>query len=327
MPQPALAEVLREAGYATGLFHSGFLDYFEIRYLFKDKGMQRMVGARELHLAGAPLAYSSAVHEEAAVDDMIRWIRQHKGQKFFASYITEFPHHPYLSFANSKPFPQDTWLNRYKNSLHYADSAVGRLLDALRADGLLETTLIVVVGDHGETVSTYPVGHGLHVSVEELRTPFILSNRKLFTTPLYSKVMTSHIDVPPTILRLLGLTPPKEWLGRDLLAEQIPAAMHYVTMPHSRKIGVIDNDLLCVRERSGGLELFEIGDTALTKLSQNDARYALMPQYEREIVWYDAWSYWRHLKRSQLPDVGQHESQAPPAPAPPAVGNASIPRH
>ena len=45
MPQPALAEVLKQAGYRTGVFHSGFLDYVELRYLFADKGVDTLVGA------------------------------------------------------------------------------------------------------------------------------------------------------------------------------------------------------------------------------------------------------------------------------------------
>jgi hypothetical protein len=135
MPQPALAEVLKKAGYRTGVFHTGFLDYLEIRYLFQDKGVDVAVGAREMFERGAPLAYSSGVHEETTVDEILRWVREKKDQKFFASYITEFPHHPYLSMAKEKPFPEDTWLNRYKNSLHYADQAFGRLIDGLKADG------------------------------------------------------------------------------------------------------------------------------------------------------------------------------------------------
>src|SRR4029450_8136380 len=113
------------------------------------------------------------------------------------------PHHPYNNLSGEKPFPDDTWLNRYKNSLHYADSAVGQLLAYLKSEGLMEKTLIVVVGDHGETVSSYPVGHGLNVSAEEMRTPFILSNPVLFPSSIESRVPSSHLDVAPTIVHLL----------------------------------------------------------------------------------------------------------------------------
>ncbi|MEA2707940.1 MAG: hypothetical protein QOF78_541, partial [Phycisphaerales bacterium] len=146
MPQPALAEVLKSAGYHTGVFHSGFLDYVELRFLFQDKGMDVLLGAREMMQAGAPLAYSAGVREEQTVSEMCDWIRKNKSEKFFAAYLTEFPHHPYVSMENEseKPFPDDTWLNRYQNSLHYTDRAVGQLISFLKSEGLMDKTLIVI---------------------------------------------------------------------------------------------------------------------------------------------------------------------------------------
>ncbi|MEO6435650.1 MAG: sulfatase, partial [Tepidisphaeraceae bacterium] len=309
MPQPALAEVLQQAGYRTGVFHTGFLDYLEIRYLFQDKGMDVSIGAREMMEKGAPLAYSSGVREERCVEEIAGWIRQKKDQKFFAYYITEFPHHPYLSMAAIKPFPEDTWFNRYKNSLHYTDQAIGKLIDFLKAEGLFEKTLIVVVGDHGETVSSYPVGHGLRVSAEEIRTPFILANPALFPTPVESRMNTSHLDMAPTIASLLGLPAPKAWLGRDLLADAVPAQLHFASITHIRRTCLIDGELMCVLERaSGKTHLYELGEATLTPLAEKDPRNRFMDRYRREMDWYAGWSVWRHLARAQTP-VGDKVAQ------------------
>ncbi|HYO11126.1 MAG TPA: sulfatase-like hydrolase/transferase [Tepidisphaeraceae bacterium] len=298
LPQPALAEVLRAHGYRTGLFHTGFLDYLDIRYLFDKKGIEHAVGAREMLAQGAPLAYSAGVREEQTVEEMTRWIAERKrnGEKFYANYLTECPHHPYVSNAEHKPFPDDSWLNRYRNSLHYTDQAVGKLIDFLRAEQLLERTLIVVVGDHGETVSTYPVGHGLRVSVEETRTPAIFSNPVLFPQGVQSVLHTSHLDVAPTIAALLGLSAPPQWLGRDLLAERIPAVMQYVVITHCRKMAVVDNGLMFVLDRSSGAtELLEIGESDLTPVPPGDPRQKLVRQYRQETEWFGDWALWRHL--------------------------------
>ena len=53
LPQPSLAEVFHRGGYRTGVFHTGFLDYMEIRYLFKEKGVEELIGAKEMVRAGA----------------------------------------------------------------------------------------------------------------------------------------------------------------------------------------------------------------------------------------------------------------------------------
>ena len=317
MPQPALAEVLKQAGYRTGVFHTGFLDYVEIRYLFEDKGIDVAAGAREMLDEGAELAYSSGVYEERTVEELTQWIAQDKDHKFFATYITEFPHHPYVSMAENKPFPEDSWLGRYKNSLHYADSALAGLIDFLKREGLYEKTLIVVVGDHGETVSSYPVGHGLRVSVEEIRTPFMLCNPVLFPKPLESRLVTSHIDVAPTIVRLLGLEPPTVWLGRDLLAEQIPARMQFCAITHIRRTCLIDGDLIYVLERkSGKSHLYQMDDLDLIPIAESDPRRARMDDYKREVEWYTGWSVWRHLARAGATD-GDKLARDPAAPVAP----------
>jgi membrane-anchored protein YejM (alkaline phosphatase superfamily) len=301
MPQPSLADAFQRGGYRTAVFHTGFLDYMQIRYLFQDKGCEHVVGAKEMATAGAPLAYSAGVHEERAVDEMAAWIRAQKGQKFFAAYLTEFPHHPYLTMAANPPFPNDTWLNRYKNSLHYADSAVGRLVDVLKAEGLLDKTIIAVVGDHGETVSHYPVGHGLRVTVEEMRTPFIVSNPRLFPAGVESRINSDHLDIAPTLTRLVGLDAPREWLGRDMLADRIADRLQFVTITQVRRTGVIDGELLYVLDRkSDHSTMHTIGERDLVALPETDPRAAAaaMTTYRAEADLFNGWATWRHLARA-----------------------------
>ena len=299
MPQPSLGDAFQRGGYRTAVFHTGFLDYMQIRYLFQDKGVEHLIGAKEMAKAGAPLAYSAGVHEERVVDEMAAWIRAQNGQKFFAAYLTEFPHHPYLTMAEKPPFPDDTWLNRYKNSLHYADSAVGRLIDVLKAEGLLDKTIIAVVGDHGETVSHYPVGHGLRVTIEEMRTPFVVSNPKLFPSGVESKINSDHLDIAPTLTRLVGVDAPSEWLGRDMFADRITDRMQFVTITQVRRTGVIDGDLLYVLDRNNGKSsMFEMGATELIALPDADPRAAAMASYHAEADLFNGWASWRHLARA-----------------------------
>jgi membrane-anchored protein YejM (alkaline phosphatase superfamily) len=267
------------------------------------------------------------VHEERTVDEMAAWIRAHKQEKFFAAYLTEFPHHPYVTMEAKPPFPDDTWLNRYKNSLHYADSAVGRLVDVLKSEGLLEKTVIAVVGDHGETVSHYPVGHGLRVGVEEMRPPLIISNPTLFPTPAQSRINSDHLDIAPTLVHMVGLTAPTEWLGRDLMAEKIAERLHFVTITQIARTAVIDGDLVYVLEReSGKSSMFAMTDTDLLPLDATDPRASATAAagYHHEAELFTGWAVWRHLARADALKSADNPTQtaaaaaaaAPPQPAP-----------
>lgn len=299
MPQPSIAQVFRAAGYRTSLFETGFVDYLDIRFQFQEKGFDTIVSAREMLAEGADLACPAGVTEERTVDEATAWIAAHRREKFFLAYLTLSPHHPYLCPLEHKPFPSKSWLDWYRNSLYYADSCVGRLVASLKELGLFERTLIVVFGDHGETVSTYPVGHGLKLSLEEMRTPFILSNPVLFPSPLVSRIPTNHLDIAPVVTRLAGLRPPAEWLGRDLLADRIPARMQFVTIYHVNKVGVIDNNLLCAFDPSRDREeLYDVGEKVMVPLRTDDSRRALGPAYKREYELYQAWNVEHHLRRA-----------------------------
>ena len=299
MPQPALAEALKQAGYRTGLFHSGFLSFADLRYLFEDKGFDTTIDARDLWEGKGSLPWSWGVPEEMAVEAMVRWIKQRPDAPFFALYATMYPHHPYESPEQGRKFPNDTWLNRYRNSLHYVDAQIGMLMQALEEQGLAERTIIAVVGDHGETVSTYPVGHGLAMTLEEMRTPFILSNPRLFPAPAESRMSSNHLDFAPTLLAALGVASPDGWLGRNLLAEEVPNRLLFVTMAHSHLHGIVDGNVEYVvdpQRRHDGL--FELSAEKIVALPANDPRLQLLGAYRKQEDLFHKWAMWRHLRRA-----------------------------
>jgi len=68
----------------------------------------------------------------------------------------------------------DFWVG-YAAELLYTDEQVGRLLDGLADQGLMDDTLLLVVGDHGEGLWEHGVkAHGTHLWEEALRVPMIL---------------------------------------------------------------------------------------------------------------------------------------------------------
>jgi len=108
--------------------------------------------------------------------------------------------------------------NRYLNACHHLDSQWQRVLDGLAERGLLDSTIVILTGDHGEEFLEH--GHWGHNSAftdEQTRTPLVLwvPGR----APLRVSAMSSHLDLPATLLALLGATGPEsDWtLGHDLL--------------------------------------------------------------------------------------------------------------
>lgn len=92
-------------------------------------------------------------------------------------------------------------LNQYKNSVGYSDLLVGRVLDALKAQGLLDNTIVVITSDHGEEFNDLGKnywGHNGNYSPYQTHVPlFIHWPGKDKATYTYT---TSHIDIVPTLL-------------------------------------------------------------------------------------------------------------------------------
>ena len=68
--------------------------------------------------------------------------------KFFSWIFLASPHSPYMS--RYPDWPAETLIERYRQEIHFADGQVGRILDELKRGGLLDKSIVIIVGDHGE---------------------------------------------------------------------------------------------------------------------------------------------------------------------------------
>jgi len=110
--------------------------------------------------------------------------------------------------------------NSYRNAVHFADSVVGRMLEALERRGILDETIVVVTGDHGEEFFEHGYfGHTSNFTAVQTHVPLVIGGPGI--PPGVERRPTSHVDLAPTLLELLGADPSvrAKWSqGEDLLA-------------------------------------------------------------------------------------------------------------
>ncbi len=130
--------------------------------------------------------------------------------------------------------------NSYLNACHSLDARFGRVLTYLEESGLLDTTIVVVTGDHGEEFMEK--GHWGHNSTfvdEQTRPPLVIwmPGRE----PRKFQTLSSHIDLPATILAALGVTtPPSEYsLGYDLFGDHV---RDHVVVADWKRLAIVDED-------------------------------------------------------------------------------------
>jgi arylsulfatase A-like enzyme len=148
-----------------------------------------------------------------------------KDQKpFFVWYAPMMPHQPHT--------PPERLLAKYRNktpSLHVAkywamcewfDETVGSVLDAIEAQGVAKSTLVIYLHDNGwiqdPDTPTFAAKSKKSPYEGGLRTP-ILVHRPGTIAPAKSKALASSIDLAPTILAANGLKPTAAMPGINLL--------------------------------------------------------------------------------------------------------------
>jgi arylsulfatase len=122
---------------------------------------------------------------------------------------------------NGRRAPLPELVNAYDNQIHRVDGLIGQLLEALERTGRADETLLVVTSDHGEGLGQHGYyHHGLHLYEEQLRIPLIVRPPKgAAWTPGRVRGAVSLLDVPPSVLALIGVPAEGVFHGRPLPLE------------------------------------------------------------------------------------------------------------
>jgi arylsulfatase A-like enzyme/Tfp pilus assembly protein PilF len=207
-----LAEIFKQHGFATAAFvgafvldsswglDQGFDTYFDNFDLSKEDrinmgNIQRPAGD----------VYDHAIH----------WLDQHKQQRFFLWTHFYDPHSPYTP---PKEYEQLYPHRPYIGEIAYTDSVVGKLFSYLDRNGLRDNTVILLTGDHGESLGDHGEStHTFFVYDSTLHVPLILSTPLKQTRGRTIVNQSRSIDIYPTLLQLAGLDVPENTQGRSLL--------------------------------------------------------------------------------------------------------------
>ncbi len=148
------------------------------------------------------------------VDRALPWLEKVKRQRFFAWLHFYDPHQPYEA---PEPFKSRYENHPYNGEIAFMDSQVARVIDFLGRNGLLDRTVIAVIGDHGESLNQHGEGsHGFFIYEATTRVPFII--RAPFARIAGRRVAdpVRSVDLMPTVLDLMGIAPPKGIAGVSL---------------------------------------------------------------------------------------------------------------
>ncbi len=107
----------------------------------------------------------------------------------------------------------------YEGEVSYVDHQIGRLIDLLRVRGVLARTLVILTGDHGESMNEhgYYFGHSRFLYEPSLHVPLIMHWPGRVPAGVSVDGPVSLVDLVPTILDLLEIDGAGTWDGSSLV--------------------------------------------------------------------------------------------------------------
>jgi arylsulfatase A-like enzyme/Flp pilus assembly protein TadD len=212
-----LARVLRGAGYRTAAFVAAYV-------LDRRFGLNDGFDLYDDQIPRDPDAVARLDAErrgDVVADRAIAWLRAlppgnaESATPFFLWVHFYDPHAPYspppayLEKAHGQP---------YDGEVAFADAQLGRVLAALGDTGQAASTLVVVAGDHGESLGEHgETTHGMLLFEATVRVPLVLAGPGIPHRVRDDTV--SLVEVAPTLLRLLGQALPARMTNSDLAGE------------------------------------------------------------------------------------------------------------
>ncbi|MGD2295167.1 MAG: sulfatase-like hydrolase/transferase [Candidatus Aminicenantes bacterium] len=201
-----MAEFFKDKGYSTGAFVGAFP--LDSRYGL-DQGFDiydESYPSKSTNTFAFPERKASAV-----VGSALSWLNDQKGKWFLWIHLWD-PHAPYL--------PPEPFLTQFKDDLYsgevaYVDSELAKVFGFLDEEGLVEKTLVVLTGDHGEALGEHGEDtHGYFAYNSTLWVPLIFAGPEI--TSRRVDLYVSHIDIFPTVCQVLGYEEPEGLQGKSL---------------------------------------------------------------------------------------------------------------
>ena len=226
---PLIMDLLSQDNYQMNMFTSAKFTYPEF-----DRTIFSRIPKEQLHEAGTGPGWQ---RDRTNVSELLNCIDGRDPSRPFMTFMFfESPHARYFFPPETiirKPFLEELNYatmdlehdmplirNRYINACNHLDSQIRRIVEYLDEHALLDSTIVLITGDHGEEfMEKGHWGHGSAFNGEQVRVPLILwvpgkSHQEVTS-------MTSHLDIPATLLTVLGVKnkPADYSLGFDLFSK------------------------------------------------------------------------------------------------------------
>lgn len=243
-PRVLIYDILKQFGYRTSIVSSQNEHWGKMINYLKTSGLDDLLHSENFDgevredLDKDALFWknrrSGKVDDFHTINRLLDWINEDSPKPFFCYVNLQNSHFPFetgpgferrfgkenLTFVPTFPYGSPDQVpdlyGRYLDSLAYIDLQLGRLFQWMKETGLMDNTVIIITGDTGQSFMEHGVlGHANKLFDEVVRTPLLIKSPGI--QHRIDPRLAQNVDIPPTVLGILGLPPHPSFQGIDLI--------------------------------------------------------------------------------------------------------------
>ncbi len=267
-----LGQVMKSAGYDCDFLYGGYGYFDNMNGFFVSNGFSAV---DRMDIPSERIFSSTVwgVADEILFTRVLEALDDHdaRGHKAFELVVTTSNHRPYTFPEGRVDAPQKT----REGACRYTDWALGDFLRRASAKPWFDRTVFVVVADHQASAA----GH-VSLPVSRYHIPCLIYAPKLIAPGVCSR-LSSQIDLPPTLLGMLGISYNSQFMGDDLGRSDPAGDRAFISTYQS--LGLIRGDRLTVLSPRRGVEAFRIDDWRQSRYTEIDADPQML---DEAVMWY-----------------------------------------
>lgn len=207
-----VASILKSQGYQTQFVYGGEAHFDNMRSFFTGNGFSQIVDIKQIKQP--KFVGSWGASDEDLFNTAHQQLQQlHATGKPFLSLIFTSSNHEPFEFPDGRIELHEQPKHTVNNAVKYADWSMGQFFQQAKASSYWQDTLFLVVADHDNRV----YGSNL-IPLEKFKIPGLILGADV--KPERLKVLSSQVDLVPTLLSMMGVSACHPLLGRDLTLDR-----------------------------------------------------------------------------------------------------------
>lgn len=263
-----IAQFLKEKGYSTNFVFGGAKNFDNMASFFYGNGFENIID--EAAFTHAKFSGTWGASDEDVFDKANETFEQlAKENKPFLGLVLSSSNHDPFEFPEGKIELYEQPKATRNNSAKYADYAIGHFFDLAKKSAYWKDTIFLVIADHDSRV----YGASL-VPVKHFHIPALILGEGI--QPRRDDRLVSQIDMPPTLLSLVGVSGDYPMLGYDLTHRVNP---NRALMQFDKNLAYMEGNQVVIlqpNQISGGYKYDKsTGNLTPTKMSEKQHKRAL----------------------------------------------------